>query len=421
MARIQFRRDTSANWGVHNPILASGEVGFEIDVNMFKLGDGLTPWNSLGYSQSGGVTTLTTFSSVVDAINAGDALLYNSNKYTSDYANYEISTLDNNFIIETNGNASVGNTYLCKSSNLWLLNIMSSTYNGIYYTSADGMTWSKRVCPLGAGSTSVSYLAVSSDTSTYFVCAMSGNTTGYLSSDGVTWSTFTFSSPIQLTPGNSFSFGGTLYIPDNATPTTFHRITTSYLGATNYPTCGRTASSHGILARTGVGVMIPKDTTGEAGYTFTSDMVTFTAYTYPFEPAINTVLSAYYDIEKSAFVFISYGSQEAYTSTNLINFTRAEINIYAITPSITKYSPSGVPMVNVGASKYSTPTRYSQTLLLVIGSPREKHRLMANGNMPLAIGLRRNHTNNQTELVLLGKKFNWETDNVKFPIDYKKL
>lgn len=66
-------------------------------------------------------------------------------------------------------------------------------------------------------------------------------------------------------------------------------------------------------------------------------------------------------------------------------------------------------------------TKYSSITLNLVGSCREKHRLMPNGNMPLAVGLRRNHTNNQTELVLLGKKFDWETDNVKFPVSYVKL
>jgi len=46
-----MRRDLAANWAAANPILAQGEMGFEIDVEPFpsKVGDGITPWNSLPY------------------------------------------------------------------------------------------------------------------------------------------------------------------------------------------------------------------------------------------------------------------------------------------------------------------------------------------------------------------------------------
>jgi hypothetical protein len=47
--RIQLRRDTAANWTSTNPILASGEMGYETDTQAFKLGDGVTAWASLPY------------------------------------------------------------------------------------------------------------------------------------------------------------------------------------------------------------------------------------------------------------------------------------------------------------------------------------------------------------------------------------
>lgn len=46
---IQFRRDTTANWTNANPTLLEGELGLEIDSFAYKIGDGVTPWNSLGY------------------------------------------------------------------------------------------------------------------------------------------------------------------------------------------------------------------------------------------------------------------------------------------------------------------------------------------------------------------------------------
>lgn len=47
--RIQIRRDTAANWTSSNPVLADGEIGWERDTNQFKVGNGITAWNSLSY------------------------------------------------------------------------------------------------------------------------------------------------------------------------------------------------------------------------------------------------------------------------------------------------------------------------------------------------------------------------------------
>lgn len=50
MPKIQFRRDTAAQWTTHNPTLLNGEIGIESDTHRFKLGDGTTAWSSLLYS-----------------------------------------------------------------------------------------------------------------------------------------------------------------------------------------------------------------------------------------------------------------------------------------------------------------------------------------------------------------------------------
>jgi len=71
-SRMQQRRDTAANWTANNPTLAGGELGFETDTGLFKIGNGSTNWVSLGYAgggasyaaiaTSGGTTTLTSTS-----------------------------------------------------------------------------------------------------------------------------------------------------------------------------------------------------------------------------------------------------------------------------------------------------------------------------------------------------------------------
>ena len=53
---IQVRRDTAANWTSNNPILATGELGFETDTGLFKIGRNDTAWTSLDYAQVAGPT-----------------------------------------------------------------------------------------------------------------------------------------------------------------------------------------------------------------------------------------------------------------------------------------------------------------------------------------------------------------------------
>jgi hypothetical protein len=50
---IQFRRDNAADWTDENPILAEGELGAELDTDLFKIGNGITAWNALPYAQRG--------------------------------------------------------------------------------------------------------------------------------------------------------------------------------------------------------------------------------------------------------------------------------------------------------------------------------------------------------------------------------
>ena len=76
--RIQFRRDTAANWTSANPTLASGELGLETDTRKFKIGDGTTAWTSLSYGaltgplNAGSVVTTVTDKSAAYTITAAD-------------------------------------------------------------------------------------------------------------------------------------------------------------------------------------------------------------------------------------------------------------------------------------------------------------------------------------------------------------
>lgn len=74
--RIQQRRDTKARWAEYNPILLEGELGYELDTDQYKLGDGEHAWNDLPYRgdpclQQTGQSTTTPMSqkAVTDELN----------------------------------------------------------------------------------------------------------------------------------------------------------------------------------------------------------------------------------------------------------------------------------------------------------------------------------------------------------------
>lgn len=69
--QIQYRNDTAANWTSANPVLLSGEIGYETDTKLMKIGDGVTAWVSLVYFPAnaaitgGSITGVTINNSVI--------------------------------------------------------------------------------------------------------------------------------------------------------------------------------------------------------------------------------------------------------------------------------------------------------------------------------------------------------------------
>jgi hypothetical protein len=49
--RIKLRRGTTIQWSTSNPVLGLGEFGYETNTARFKIGDGVTAWNSLDYNE----------------------------------------------------------------------------------------------------------------------------------------------------------------------------------------------------------------------------------------------------------------------------------------------------------------------------------------------------------------------------------
>ena len=49
--RLQLRRGGAQEWANANPTLAQGELGIELDTGRFKIGDGVSAWNTLRYER----------------------------------------------------------------------------------------------------------------------------------------------------------------------------------------------------------------------------------------------------------------------------------------------------------------------------------------------------------------------------------
>ena len=71
---VPWTRDTAANWTALNTVIASGIGGIESDTGHFKLGDGSTAWNSLGYS---GFATKDSNNNIIMGTGSGGSLASN--------------------------------------------------------------------------------------------------------------------------------------------------------------------------------------------------------------------------------------------------------------------------------------------------------------------------------------------------------
>ena len=73
-ARIIHPYADSTWWTNNNPVLREGELGFEENTHMCKIGDGTTPWNQLKYQEGNGQKYLVQSLAYAKRENVGEML-----------------------------------------------------------------------------------------------------------------------------------------------------------------------------------------------------------------------------------------------------------------------------------------------------------------------------------------------------------
>lgn len=109
--RIKMRADTAANWTSINPVLQNGEFGYVTNQKYFKIGDGVTTWNSLLKSTAGKDNTAQ-FGTI--AINSGSNAPHNLGASPKILESYLIC------ITASNGYAVGEKVYDLSAKNYWV-------------------------------------------------------------------------------------------------------------------------------------------------------------------------------------------------------------------------------------------------------------------------------------------------------------
>lgn len=130
---ITVRKGTNSQWNSTNPVLGSGEPGYDLTNNILKIGDGVSNWNSLS-NHKHSVIDITNFNSSVSGLlptiaNSGDNRILTStgtttginaeNNATFDGTNFNITGIFNIDNLRIDGNtisSTTGNIILNPSS-----------------------------------------------------------------------------------------------------------------------------------------------------------------------------------------------------------------------------------------------------------------------------------------------------------------
>jgi len=111
--QVQIRRGTASEWSSANPILAEGELGYETDTSLIKVGNGTSNWNSLSYIEIAGSPSLEkiSFDTGSQTLTADGQLAWDSGRLALSYRTNGINIPigQKNFLrVKNNTGATIG-------------------------------------------------------------------------------------------------------------------------------------------------------------------------------------------------------------------------------------------------------------------------------------------------------------------------
>ena len=124
--RLIIKNDSAENWTTKNPVLLKGELGIEIDTNLFKIGDGLAAWTALPYANESapaqttyqaipteGQSDLEAIAAAVGAaeLHEGDTAICVRNIGTADHKSYTAYVYNGTNWAAMDGNYDASNVY----------------------------------------------------------------------------------------------------------------------------------------------------------------------------------------------------------------------------------------------------------------------------------------------------------------------
>ncbi len=118
MPTMQQKRGTASRWTSTNPILLAGEIGVETDTNKMKVGDGITQWNSLGYTKvdAQSISYTHTQNALLSVWHITHNLAFKPNVVITDYngniLECDIEYVGTNQVVVTLSDAYIGYAYL---------------------------------------------------------------------------------------------------------------------------------------------------------------------------------------------------------------------------------------------------------------------------------------------------------------------
>lgn len=119
--RWAMRRATAANWASENPILAEGELGFEVDTGKAKVGDASTEWADLAYTDLSGfgarISTLEATGATGASVLAAADLATTANiTLTGEQTIDGITTSTSRILVKDQSDSSENGVYVTASS-----------------------------------------------------------------------------------------------------------------------------------------------------------------------------------------------------------------------------------------------------------------------------------------------------------------